>query len=96
MTKRTPSCIIPFVSFVAREWRNWQTRTFEGRVDFPYGFKSRLPHQIMCNDANRSILVCPAASKDNDAVVWKLHNADPPKYRKIECANFSKPLLDRW
>ncbi len=28
-----------------REWRNWQTRTFEGRVDFPYGFKSRLPHQ---------------------------------------------------
>ena len=28
-----------------REWRNWQTRTFEGRVVTPYGFKSRFPHQ---------------------------------------------------
>ena len=28
-----------------REWRNWQTRTFEGRVVYPYGFKSRLSHQ---------------------------------------------------
>ena len=29
---------------VAREWRNRQTRTFEGRVVIPYGFKSRLSH----------------------------------------------------
>ncbi len=29
----------------SREWRNWQTRTFEGRVVHPYGFKSRLSHQ---------------------------------------------------
>ena len=28
-----------------RMWRNWQTRTFEGRVVFPYGFKSHHPHQ---------------------------------------------------
>ena len=28
-----------------REWRNRQTRTFEGRVFPTYGFKSRLPHQ---------------------------------------------------
>ena len=28
-----------------REWRNWQTRTFEGRVSLMYGFKSRLSHQ---------------------------------------------------
>ena len=27
-----------------REWRNRQTRTFEGRVVIPYGFKSRLSH----------------------------------------------------
>ena len=40
------------ISFVARndelnmrEWRNRQTRTFEGRVVIPYGFKSRLSHQ---------------------------------------------------
>ena len=30
-----------------REWRNWQTRTFEGRVVLPYGFKSRLSHQVL-------------------------------------------------
>ena len=29
-----------------REWRNRQTRTFEGRVVIPYGFKSRLSHHI--------------------------------------------------
>ena len=28
-----------------RKWRNWQTRTFEGRVVLPYGFKSRFAHQ---------------------------------------------------
>ncbi len=28
-----------------REWRNRQTRTFEGRVFTTYGFKSRLSHQ---------------------------------------------------
>ena len=30
---------------VMREWRNRQTRTFEGRVSLMYGFKSRFPHQ---------------------------------------------------
>ena len=30
---------------LSREWRNWQTRTFEGRVVLPYGFDPRLPHQ---------------------------------------------------
>ena len=29
-----------------REWRNRQTRTFEGRVVTPYGFKSRFPHHF--------------------------------------------------
>ena len=32
-------------TFRTREWRNRQTRTFEGRVFPTYGFKSRLPHQ---------------------------------------------------
>ena len=36
-------CII--IDNVLREWRNWQTRTFEGRVIPSYGFDSRLPHQ---------------------------------------------------
>ena len=36
------------ISYVGkREWRNWQTRTFEGRVVTPYGFKSRFSHQKM-------------------------------------------------
>ena len=35
-----------FEDNVTREWRNWQTRTFEGRVDSPYGFKSRFSHQM--------------------------------------------------
>ena len=39
--KKTCSIII----IVLREWRNRQTRTFEGRVFPTYGFKSRLPHQ---------------------------------------------------
>ena len=39
---------------VLREWRNWQTRTFEGRVVLPYGFNSRLPHQ----KAGKQSLVC--------------------------------------
>ena len=42
LTKSFFSCIIikPL-----REWRNRQTRTFEGRVISSYGFKSRFPHQ---------------------------------------------------
>ena len=44
--------LFDIISFVVRkgelnmrEWRNRQTRTFEGRVVIPYGFKSRLSHQ---------------------------------------------------
>ena len=40
-----------------REWRNWQTRTFEGRVVTPYGFKSRFSHQ----KAHRGVLFLFAA-----------------------------------
>ena len=39
------SAIIQNVPRNMREWRNRQTRTFEGRVVIPYGFKSRLSHQ---------------------------------------------------
>ena len=42
MTNRFLSCII---EKPLREWRNWQTRTFEGRVVLPYGFDPRFPHQ---------------------------------------------------
>ena len=27
-------------------WRNWQTRTLEGRMGFPWGFKSLARHQV--------------------------------------------------
>ena len=36
-----------------REWRNWQTRTFEGRVVTPYGFKSRFSHH---NDTRKCVV----------------------------------------
>ncbi len=42
MTNEIRCVIISFVGM--REWRNWQTRTFEGRVVTPYGFKSRFSH----------------------------------------------------
>ena len=41
-----------------REWRNRQTRTFEGRVVIPYGFKSRLSHQIKKSRSSGSFLFC--------------------------------------
>ena len=52
--------------------------------------------QLMCNDNNRCILICPASSNDKDAVVWKSNSAVPPRYRKMDCTNFSRPLLERW
>ena len=42
-------CVAKEATRNMREWRNWQTRTFEGRVDSPYGFKSRFSHHIECS-----------------------------------------------
>ena len=42
MTNQSWWCII---EKPLREWRNRQTRTFEGRVVLPYGFDPRFPHQ---------------------------------------------------
>ena len=61
LTKGKKCSIIPSVP---REWRNWQTRTFEGRVVLPYGFNSRLPHQqksLFCLPTKETFLndVCP-------------------------------------
>ena len=53
MTIQINCCII--LSF-AREWRNRQTRTFEGRVFPTYGFKSRLPHHKRQRSAFRTPL----------------------------------------
>ena len=41
----TNSTVFVIILLFLREWRNWQTRTFEGRVVLPYGFKSRFAHQ---------------------------------------------------
>ena len=40
-----------------REWRNRQTRTFEGRVFTTYGFKSRLSHQERIPSTESSFLI---------------------------------------
>lgn len=42
----TPYVIITFAIKNLRSWRNWQTRTFEGRMVLPYGFKSHRPHHL--------------------------------------------------
>ena len=63
-----------------REWRNWQTRTFEGRVVTPYGFKSRFSHQ-----KSRIILIRLFLSKPQ---VW--HIISPSG---LDIINNGKPLL---
>ena len=40
-----------------REWRNRQTRTFEGRVVIPYGFKSHLSHQTKDDSSESSFVI---------------------------------------
>ncbi len=47
-----------------REWRNWQTRTFEGRVVLPYGFDSRFPHQNKRERSKTSL---------SFALMWETH-----------------------
>ena len=41
-----------------REWRNWQTRTFEGRVVTPYGFKSRFSHHSAVPNSTAETYKC--------------------------------------
>ena len=52
-----------------REWRNRQTRTFEGRVFTTYGFKSRLSHQerIPSSESSFYIMEKKAKSSPSDA-----------------------------
>ena len=38
-------------------WRNWYTRTFEGRVGLPCGFKSRHRHHKRSNDRKPLLLL---------------------------------------
>ena len=44
-----------------REWRNWQTRTFKGRVISSYGFNSRLSHHFFAE-------LCNGSTADSDSV----------------------------
>ncbi len=51
---RNPPCIlasdhVKLDSALKRMWRNWYTRTFEGRVALPYEFESRHPHLFYPN-----------------------------------------------
>ena len=49
---KNPPCIlasghVKLDSALKRMWRNWYTRTFEGRVALPYEFESRHPHFLI-------------------------------------------------
>ena len=59
---------------VLREWRNWQTRTFEGRVVLPYGFNSRLPHQKKALAQASAFFneICPSGKWNSFAVKYLL------------------------
>ena len=50
-----------------REWRNWQTRTFEGRVVTPYGFKSRFSHQKDTDGKSRPFLFAAKQAAKNSS-----------------------------
>ena len=50
---------------LTREWRNWQTRTFEGRVVTPYGFKSRFSHQKDTDGKSRPFLFAAKQTTQN-------------------------------
>lgn len=54
---RNPPCILASdhvkLDFaLKRMWRNWYTRTFEGRVALPYEFESRHPHFLTNMEQN--------------------------------------------
>ena len=55
-----------------REWRNWQTRTFEGSVICSYGFKSRFSHQNKKDTISVSFLFsCIMCYRDLNAALRK-------------------------
>ena len=69
----------PFLGVIVyehlREWRNRQTRTFEGRVVIPYGFKSRLSHQIKnLHFSVGSLFLCQKTGRDLNPLAEGEHN----------------------
>ena len=59
---------------LTREWRNWQTRTFEGRVVTPYGFKSRFSHQKQKDGKSRPFCFS-----------YKLTTPNPSNSQELDC-----------
>ncbi len=51
-------------------WRNWYTRTFEGRVALPCEFESRHPHEWVCQPCLHS-----SKTKDPQVRILNLFNA---------------------
>ena len=51
--------------------------------------------QIMLNDEERSILVRPTNSKENEALSWR-RSSKEMKYHKMDCAMFTRKLYERW
>lgn len=52
--------------------------------------------EIFLNEKKKSIIVMPASgSKNNEAVRWQ-SGKEKPKYTRIECSMFSKPIFESW
>lgn len=51
--------------------------------------------QIMVNQANRKVLLCPVSSDDVDSITW-IRNFESLSSKPIECAAFTRPLYEMW
>ena len=50
---------------------------------------------IMLNDDERSILIKPTMSKEDEALSWR-KSVKEAKYNKLDCAMFSRKLYEKW
>lgn len=50
---------------------------------------------IMLNDEEKSIIIRPTNSKENEALSWR-RSGKEAKYNKMDCAMFTRKLYERW
>lgn len=65
---------------------NRQTGTFEGRVSSTYGFKSRLPHQVLARAAQYPTSFCGVGFFNSAAQEYLFHSSNTiAKALKLRC-----------
>ena len=52
--------------------------------------------EMLLNERNRCILIRPVSSvTNNEAIRWQ-RGKEKPKYTKIECTSFARPIFEKW